>query len=416
MMRNHASAALVIGLFVFTFSGLLRNEARAQTFHIVDPIDLGSNLNQIGDLSWNFVLGTDWDTDFNVGGIIGKKDAVIIPEVREPLFNNVVIPQVKADTRTGLKLSGEITGGTGLEFYADFNAGGLEGGTSFEFEPQIVDLPAQISTGEFFKFKTTPGVVGSDAFNEELIELPSFEAGMNFFFDLAIDSQLEYGLFPFLPYGSVPFAPTPINVDQSLVKFGFDLDPDSNGGVGSPPEFVILEDTPFEERLGLLDNNESIYEKQISVEMSVEGDPFKRRLDIGSVQLVNPFGVGDSVLGPNERNLMVNTNVDGESISYSYETALVRMGLDMDGIAAYLGTSALTGAGDSFTRIEEKFNDDKISLAIDLIDVKYGPEIGFRESVDIKPDFEVTLNFDQNVALDVDGVISITNTFAGKVE
>ena len=222
------------------------------------------------------------------------------------------------------------------------------------------------------------------------------------------------GLFPFVPYGSVSFAPSPINVDQSLVKFGFDLDPDSNGGVGTPPEFVIFEDTPFEERLGLLDNDESIFEKQISVEMGVENSPIKRRLDIGAVQLVNPFGTGDSIIGPNERNLTIDTNVDDSSISYSYETALLRMGLDLDGIAAYLGTAALTGAGDSFTRIEEKFLDDTVSLVVDLIDIKYGPEIGFRETVDIEPDFEVTLSFDRDVALESDEGISIADTYEGR--
>ncbi|QEG33361.1 hypothetical protein [Bythopirellula goksoeyrii] len=402
-------------VFACVFCLSLSSEGvNAQTFHITDPIDLGSNLDQIGDLSWNYILGTDWDRDFNIGGIIGKQNAVVIPEVREPVFNNVIIPEVTADTRTGLRMTGNIEGSTGLEFYADFNAGGLETGTSFEFEPQIVDLPSQVSTGEFFKLQTTPGVVNNAAFTEQLIELPSFEAGMDFFFNLDVDSRIDYGLFPFVPYDSIQFNPSPLNVDQSLVKFGFDLDPDGNGGVGAPPEFVIFEDTPFEERLGLLDNNESIYEKQISVDMSVEGSPITQRLDIGSVQLVNPFGTGDSILGPNERNLTVNTGMDDETISYSYETALLRMGLDLDGIAAYLGTSALTGVGDSFTRIEEKFLDDKISLAIDLLDIKYGPEIGFRESVNINPDFEVTLSFDQNVALDVDGVISITNTYSGK--
>ena len=51
---------------------------------------------------------------------------------------------------------------------------------------------------------------------------------MNFFFNLDVDSRIDYGLFPFVPYDSVPFDPNPINVDQSLLAFGFDLDPESN--------------------------------------------------------------------------------------------------------------------------------------------------------------------------------------------
>ncbi|MCA9258156.1 MAG: PEP-CTERM sorting domain-containing protein [Planctomycetales bacterium] len=414
MQRICSRPTRLTGALLYFLCVLQFAETRAQTFHIADPIDLGSNLHQIGDLSWDYTLGASFDTAFSVGGIIGKKDSVIIPEIREPFFDTLIIPEVKADTRTGLRFSGEVGGGTGLNFYADFNAGGLEAGTSFEFAPQILDLPTEISTGEFFRFKTTPGVVDSAAFNENLIELPSFEAGMDFYFDFDFDSRLEYGLFPLIPYNSTSFSPTPIHVNQSLVKFGYDLDPDSNGGVGTPPELVFLDGTPFEQRLGVLNNNEAIYEKQVSVEMSAEGDPIKRRLDIGSVQLVNPFGKGESALGPNERNLTIDTDVDDKKISYSYETPLVRMGLDLDGLATYFGTAALTGQGDSFTRIEESFFDDKLSVAIDLLDVKYGPEIGFRESVDIKPDFDVTVNFSEVVALKVGGDVSFTDTYSGK--
>ena len=59
--------------------------------------------------------------------LLAGKNATVIPEVRDPLFNTVIIPEVKADTRTGLRMRGDVTGSTGLEFFADFNASGLEG-------------------------------------------------------------------------------------------------------------------------------------------------------------------------------------------------------------------------------------------------------------------------------------------------
>ena len=46
----------------------------AQTFHIAEAIDIGSNLEPIGNLSWNYVLGTDWDQEYSIGGIIGREE------------------------------------------------------------------------------------------------------------------------------------------------------------------------------------------------------------------------------------------------------------------------------------------------------------------------------------------------------
>jgi len=256
-------------------------------------------------------------------------------------------------------------------------------------------------------------MVYNSAFTESL-DLPSFEAGMNFFFNLELDSRIDYGLFPIVPYGSAPFRPDPIHIDQSLLKFEFDLDPNSNNGEGLPPTFVMLENTPFEQRLGLLDDGEYLGEAPFSVQMSVKDDPVKRRLDLGSGQLVNPFGKGDSILGPEERNLTITGSMSDSKIEYSFQTGLLRLGLDLDGIAAFLGSAALTGAGHSFTHFDEKFFEDKVSVEGDLIDVKYGPEFGYRETVTIEPEFEVTLNFDDEVAINDHGQISFTNSFKGK--
>jgi hypothetical protein len=79
-----------------------------------------------------------------------------------------------------------------------------------------------------------------------------------------------------------------------------------------------------------------------------------------------------------------------------------------------LGSAALTGAGHSFTRFDQKFADGKVAVEGDWIDVKYGPEIGYRETVKIEPDFAVTLNFDHQVAISDHGQISLTNSFKGK--
>jgi hypothetical protein len=388
--------------------------AQSVAFQLDAPIDLGSNLTRMGSLQWSHVLGTDWDQDFQFGGFIGAQDTTVLPAI-PPFLNDPVV----ADTRTGLRMAGNVSGSTGLEFYADFRASGLESGAAFDFRPRIIDLPPQVSQGEFVKLRTAPGVVNNAAFTESLVDLPSFDAGMNFFFNLNLNSTIDYGLFPFVPYGSASFSTPPININQNLLKFAFDFDPDSNDGEGLPPTFVMFENTLFEQRLGLLDDDQFLAEKQFSVEMNVKDDPVKRRLDLGSAHLVNPFGTGDSILGPGQRNLTVKTAMNESSVQYSFESALVRLGLDLDGIAAYLGSAALTGVGHSFTRIEKKFNDGKISLTGDIIDIKYGPEFGYRESMKIEPDFAVTLQFKHGdtpatVAIDDNGQISLADSFTGK--
>jgi hypothetical protein len=414
-MTSFITRRVVTDVAIAVLMGIGPNRINAQpvTFEFDAPIDLGSNLTRIGSLEWSHILGTEWDTGFQFGGIVGQKDAIVIPAIPNPFGPGNLIDPVVADTRTGVRMTGRASGGTGLQLYADFEASGLESGTAFEFKPKIVDLPPQVSSGEFVKLATSPGLV-FDPTLVDVLDLPSFEAGMNFFFNLEIDSKIDYGLFPIVPYGSAQFRPDPIHINQSLLKFEVDLDPDANNGEGLPPTFVILEGTPFEQRLGLLNNDEYLGEKQISVEMSVKDEPVKRRLDLGSAQLVNPFGTGDSILGPEERNLTVAGTMSESSLQYSFETALLRMGLDLDGIAAYLGSAALTGAGHSFTRFDQKFADGKVEVEGDWIDVKYGPEIGYRETVKVEPDFEVTLNFDHQVAINDGGQISLTDSVKGK--
>lgn len=388
--------------------GVMGSAGHAEQLTVeIDGIDLGA-INRIGDLSWSHTLGTTWNQNFSIGGIVGKRDATIIPEVRDPLFGNVLIPLVTGDTRTGAKFSGNVSGGTGLVFFADFQAGGLSPGSMFDFRP-TAEMPTEISSGEFFQLNTSTGMQSNPAYNQQAVDLPSFEAGMDFFFDLELRSRVEAGLFPVLPYRATDFNPAPINVNQSLLKFEFDLDPKSNpdSPAGIPPRFVIFEDTLFESSVEFLDDSAGVVNKQISVDVGVKDQPgVTRRLDIGEVQLVNPFGVGQSILGGSHPNLTISTSSSESSVGYSFETPLLRLGLDIDGIAAFLGT------GQSFTRIEEEIG-NIANITLDLIDIKYGPEIGYRESFEIRPDFEVTLEFDRAVAVrNADGT-ELVNSISG---
>ncbi len=412
------------GLLAVSFaSAPAYGQETTQTFAFDNPLDVGSGLGPVGDPDrWEFDLGFDWDEDFRLGTIVGKKNATVIPEVK--VFGKVIVPKVTADTRSGARFTGNINGSTGLIFYADYDASGVEAGSAFNYAPQVT-VPDQVHVGEFTPLSTNLGLVDDGSFTEELVDLPSFEAGMDFYFNLDLQTKIEAGLFPFAPYKTTNWNPDPINVNQSLLKFEFDLDPDSNpneeGGI--PPTFTMFEDTLFETQAGLLDNGGYVLDKQISVEIKDKTTGLDKRLDIGEVQVVNPFGTdqGGFIGNTNERNLKINTSLSDDTISYSAESAVLRLGLDLDGIAAFLAT------GESFTRLEEEIgvnpfdpSEPFAEIVGDFIDIKYGPEIGYRETVDVKTDFNVTLTFkdtnggNTSVALDDNGSLTIGDTWTGK--
>ncbi|MFN3167443.1 MAG: PEP-CTERM sorting domain-containing protein [Phycisphaeraceae bacterium] len=399
-------------------------QTTTQTFAFDSPLDVGTGLGKVGDPDrWEYDLGFDWNENFRLGTIVGSKNTTIIPEVK--VLGKTIIPKVTADTRTGARFTGNVSGGTGLLFYADYDASGVEAGTAFSYAPQI-DVPDQVHVGEFTSLSTKTGLIDDGSFTEQFVDLPSFEAGMNFYFNLDLQTKIEAGLFPVVPYRTTTWDPAPINVDQSLLKFEFDLDPDSNPGSGGglPPTFTMFEDTLFETKAGLLDDGGYVLDKQISVEIKDKTTGLDKRLDIGEVQVVNPFGTdaGGFLGNTGQRNLKIDTSLKDDTISYTAESDILRLGLDLDGIAAFLAT------GESFTRIEEEIGVNPFDptepfaeIVADLIDIKYGPEIGYRERVDVKTDFNVTLSFKDagdgsavSVALDDDGSLTIGETWTGK--
>lgn len=364
-------------------------------------VDLGSNLDRVGGGRWDYNLGTSWNENFSIGGMIGSQNTTIFPSI-------LGLPPVVADTRTGARFNGNVYGSTGLNLYADFQASGLDTGAAFDFSPSIVNLPSTVEASRFVRLQTQAGIRDTGAFTEAMIDLVSFEAGADFYFNLGLNSKVEAGLFPIIPYTSANLNIAPINVNQSLIKFGFDLDPDSNGGLGTAPSLTILEGTPFEDTIGDLGNGGYLAEKQFSAIID-RGGGFTSRIDIGSGAIVNPFGDDPDLAGSN-RNLKIHTSVDADAVRFSSESDLIRLGLDLDGIASF----ALVG--DSVTRLDTDFGPEingtpLAGITADLIDIKYGPELGFRESVEIRPDFGVTLSFDQEVAIQTPSGVILTDSY-----
>ncbi|MCC5830110.1 MAG: hypothetical protein JJU36_11745 [Phycisphaeraceae bacterium] len=361
-------------------------------------------IDHIGSVSWNHTLGFSWDRDFSLGGIVGKANATVIPriEIPIPFAPNIVIPAVTADTRTGARFSGNIAGGIGLDFFADFSASGLAPGNLFDFKPTVT-APGAIVVGDFFRLSTTAGLQSDPAFTADRVQLPSFEAGMDLLFDLAINGKIEGGLFPIVPYGSANIAmDEPWSINQSLVNFGFDLNP----GTAQPPTLTFLKDTFIEQTYAVVDPDLS------SMSLLLSYGPPTNRIDLGEIELINPFGSEQSIIGGSKPNLTINTSMNASSVGFSFETPLLRMGLDLDGIAGYLVTGAFGYPTSAVTRLDLEI-DDLGGVYLELLDIKYGPEIGYREQVEVRPDFLVTLNFDQTVIVRTATGFRHVNQFTG---
>ncbi len=347
----------------------------------LDGVNLGG-IDRIGDFSWGETLKFDWDTSFSIGGIVGKQNATVIPEIRIPIpFSSpLVIPGVYADTRTGARFSGNVAGQTGFDIFAEFSASGLAADNPFDFRPTVNPV---VTAGSFVQLGTTTGLQNAPGFTQDRVDLPSFDAGLDFFFDLQVDGRIEGALFPVIPYSSAHISES-ISVHQSLAHFGFDLDPKTS----LPPTLTFLKDTFIEHKIEFLDDSASAYTHQLRF------GQFPNVLDLGEIVLVNPFGIDGSILGGTQPNMTISTDVkpDDNLIAYSFETPLLRMGLDLDGIAGYLATGAFGFPTSTLTRFDESI-DGFADIAVELIDIKYGVELGYRESVEIRPDFLVELSF-----------------------
>ncbi|MEM1445013.1 MAG: hypothetical protein AAGF84_03090 [Planctomycetota bacterium] len=403
--RNRVALAAAFPLFAAL------SPAAAQTtttFNFTNDIDLGAQVEGNNDWSWDFFLGVEKAGGVDIGGIVGKPNATIIPEIRDPFFGNVIIPKVTGDTRTGIRVNGDVGVRTGLELFADFEAGGLNSGALFDFNPTL-SRPDVFAANEFISLTGATNINTNTSFTDQDVDLPAFSAGMDFVFDLDIDTNIEYGLFPFVGYNKVDFSPDPVNVRLPLFEAGINLDPDPEPGFSVPgfptfnlPDFGI-DILPGPE----VSDTDVIFEKQISLEPKQKKDangnpigdppPSGFNIDIGEVELVRPVRGAD---------LQIETQINEDSVGYTVDANILRLGLDLDGIAS------AAAFGTSFTNFETGI-DGVGSIEFDLIDIKYGPELGYKQDHTITPELEAVLTFSEDVLIDFDGTLVVTDTLTG---
>ena len=83
---------------------------QTQTFTLGPQIEVGGAFGGGPAAEWNYFLGAEWDGGVSVGGVTTGPNVQILPEIS---FLGVTLPEVRADTRTGLQLDLHSSGRAG---------------------------------------------------------------------------------------------------------------------------------------------------------------------------------------------------------------------------------------------------------------------------------------------------------------
>lgn len=380
---------------------VLIDSGLAQSF----TIPLGKAIDDAGIGNFEMeplFLGLDnINEQLNIGTIVGSANATIIPEVKDPVFGTTLIPRVTGDTRTGARVTGLVTGRAGLELHAHFDVGGIGPGADFEYTPTI-NPPTNFYAGERVQLNAQNGLNRSGAFDQSNIDLPSTGVHLDVIFDIHAAGKIDYGVAGLVDYNTEPFnfpIRQPKNDDGTnftLIGAAIDLNDQDAFGVltvlGAP---VAID--PGE--------NGTLFTYPIEMDPTPppkDGeDPLFHR-DIGEVALVKP---------ELNNTLLVDTTLENEQISYAIDSKIVRLGADIDGIASALA------AGNSYTRFSKTLGDPEsdfnATIAGELVDLKYGPEIGYRYQSSVDTKLGVDVRFSRPVAVVDENGTRVTDQLSG---
>ena len=246
------------------------------------------------------------------------------------------------------------------------------------------------------------------AFGVGQIDLPSASVGADVIFDVNATGRVDYGFAGVVPYNSLPFdwdvvdQPTDDDGNWTLLGVGVDLNNDTDFGTLTVAGQAIGVNPG---------DDDTVFGYDISLDgKQPNGEPTLFNRDIGRVEIVKPT-LGDT--------LRIDTSLSAErGISHTIDADIFRLGVDVDGIASILASTAAGLPPASYTDFSKTIGqaDSDINGSIDgtLIDLKYGPELGYKYESSIKADFEVTLSFSKDVAIiGDDGAVTIASTLTG---
>ena len=302
-------------------------------------------------------LTTDLDLSTRIGKITGSKNKRISKAVKA--WGVTIIPEIRADTRSGARLTSSLQATTGVELFAGLTVGGEGFNATLDAGPTLV-APQNATAGQFFELRGGSNLGIDSTFDPGL---PKFDAGMDVILNGSFNNRFEYGLFPLAKYkvGNFGFD---FDFDFNLFDFNFDL---------NLPELDInFPDLPNFEIPGTQPDNTLIRQKI---------PPSNPALSIAEIAVDNPLATISTDSG---------VTSDGR-LTTSTSGSIARAGLDIDGVVSALTT------GVSFTGTSVKVGPGKIGY--DLIDVKYGVELGVKYDTEIDPFVNATLSFkDENGA------------------
>ncbi|MDF3127616.1 hypothetical protein P0Y35_00260 [Kiritimatiellaeota bacterium B1221] len=302
------------------------------------------------------------------GGFTGSQNATIIPRVCIPFVG--CTPAVRADTRTGLKVdfSAEMT--AGLRTYFHLDAGTAN--ASVSYDPNIY-VP-EMRIGVHNNLTTSNGLTGS----------PVFETS---FTGLDVESNLEMN------------ASASIEASYGLIGLGVDTITESLDLSYTAPNifsYNIYGEDP---------NHLAVFGDTFVSPVPVDGTavripPTSPVFDYGSITPYNPV----------IETTTSTTNEDG-SMSTSGSAQLMDIRGDIDAMATQLVIGAPYGLGVGYDVDIHGVN--VASIAVDLLNIEYGPSFGMSQDFQFTPGLEAELTFSRPVSILENGVESEVTRWKG---
>lgn len=296
-----------------------------------------------------------------VGGFTGKKNAVVIPAIRA--FGETITPALRADTRLGARLSSDVDLYAGAQLFATASSGGYSTPVSSFLAPTLT-APDAVRAGEFFQWQGSTGLGTDSSFG---LSLPSLTTGLDVVAGGTASFKLETAVPFVLPYSAQT---TTLNLgDRSATVFEVGVD----FARGQDPGYVPV--------LEVLGANIAPPVPEFD-EIRVKLPPFNPLANFGEVAVVDPA----------VSRVLDTRRSTGSTAITTYSGDLFRAAMDLDGILTFAVTAAATGTGVSYSGLETSI--PGLGRAFyDILDVKYGVEVGYRESSVVDARLGATLDF-----------------------
>ena len=412
IQRRLLTAAAILG-------GLAVTPARAALIYDPGALEFASTAQSIWGSGEAFrmeesrFLGETWiNKTATIGGIAGDENTVIFPGtdplfapyfeprifVPTPTWTNPFagyftgcgcfksfqvapgLPEITADTRTGVQLDVTSSGKVGLEFGYVIDAGSID--TVADFGATAL-LPDSVNAGELFSIGT------SSVFESGVIETqsPKAEAYISAIMQLSGSVTATACALTFGCEDGTLALPT-VDMDQRILS----IDPGSLKILDG----ILPSGEPLAE-VAILDRTLTL---EAGFTTSVPPVPgFKLSEDTG-LSIINTLPVSAVTFDLAEFEVSVpdvatSGSGGGTSVTSTGRDDLAKLTLDVDAAATLLGGLPPTGV--KYSPIDTPAF--KVEVAFDLIDVDAGPVVGLRQDFELTPTLMVDLAFSNPVQI-----------------